>query len=367
MAKSSDSSLVKRLKELDLRLHAVTTDMNNPEIACNGTKIVELAKEHASLSRIVNPFREYMDCINRKLEAEEIINDPDGDPELKELASMDVEEAGPRSQEIMEQIKGLLVMGDDEDINSIIIEIRAGAGGDEATIFCGNLFSMYRSYIENKGWKLEIMSASPTEVGGYKEVIASVKGDGVWARLGYEGGGHRVQRVPQTESQGRVHTSAVTVAVLPEPEDIDIAIDWDSDVIEHTCRAGGPGGQSVNKLESAIQLEHIESGITVSMRDEKSQHKNRAKARQVLLARLYEQARSKQESEEAEARKAMIGSGDRSSRIRTYNYPQNRCTDHRLKSSGEGNYNLEGIIAGNLDGLIDDLASMDKAQRLAGL
>jgi peptide chain release factor 1 len=260
-------------------------------------------------------------------------------------------------------------MSADVDVGSVLLEIRAGTGGEEAALFVSDLVSMYRRYADIRHWKIEILSASPTDMGGFREAIASVKGQGVWSHLGYEGGGHRVQRVPKTESQGRIHTSAATVAVLAEPENIEISIDWDKDVLEHTSRAGGPGGQNVNKVESAIRLEHLPTGLTVSMRDEKSQHKNRAKARRILATRVYEHHQNQQLAAEAAARKTMIGSGDRSQRVRTYNFPQNRCTDHRLRGEGQegANFNLERIIAGNLDDMIDALIARDKAQRLANL
>jgi len=260
-------------------------------------------------------------------------------------------------------------MSDESQVDSVMLEIRAGTGGDEAALFAGDLLNMYQQYSATQGWKLEILSASPTELGGFKEVVATVKGPDVWARMGYEGGGHRVQRVPKTESQGRIHTSAATVAVLPEPKNVEVNIDWDKDVIEHTMRSSGPGGQNVNKVESAIKLEHIETGITVSMRDEKSQHKNRAKGRRILAIRVNEHYTQKQLQAEGDARKKMIGSGDRSQRIRTYNFPQNRCTDHRLKGDGsEGaNYNLDRVLNGEMDDLVDALITHDKAQRLANL
>jgi peptide chain release factor 1 len=362
-------SLITKLEELQRRFDEVTEQMNDPAIAANGEKIVALAKEHSQLTRIVEPYRQYLKIAADRDEAQVILDDPAADADLKTIAGAEIDDLRHAADEAMENVKGLLVMSVDQEIGSVIMELRAGTGGDEAALFCGDLLTMYRYYAERHKWKLEILSASPTEMGGFKEVVLNVKGEGVWSRLGYEGGGHRVQRVPKTESQGRIHTSAATVAVLPEPETIDIQIDWDKDVVEYTSRAGGPGGQNVNKVESAIKLEHHETGITVSMRDEKSQHKNRAKARQIMAARLYEHARSKQAREEAAARKEMIGTGDRSSRVRTYNFPQNRCTDHRLKGEGQegANFNLDRILAGELDGLIDALVVHDKAQRLANL
>lgn len=228
---------------------------------------------------------------------------------------------------------------------------------------------MYRRYVDRRGWSFEIMSASPTEMGGYREVIVGVRGAAVWSRLGYEGGGHRVQRVPKTESQGRIHTSAATVAVLPEPKNIEVDINWEKDVNEFTSRSSGPGGQNVNKVESAIKLVHIATGMTVSMQDEKSQHKNRAKARRILAVRVFEYHESRARADEAAARKTMIGSGDRSQRVRTYNYPQNRCTDHRLRGEGQegANFNLDRVLDGDLDDLIEALIARDRTERLANL
>ena len=361
--------LIAKLDELDRLYAAAAEQMNDPAVATDVQRIVSLAKEHARLGRIVVPFRAYRKLAEDRDEAQEILDDPEADEDLKTIAHAEIASLRHDAERAMEDIKGLLVMGDDEEISSVILEIRAGTGGEEAALFAGDLFNMYRRFAEMQGWKFEVLSASPTDMGGYREAIVNVKGDGVWSRMGYESGGHRVQRVPKTESQGRIHTSAATVAVLPEPQDIDVDIDWDKDVVEHKSRAGGPGGQNVNKVESAIKLEHLATGITVSMRDEKSQHKNRAKARRILATRVYEHFRCQQQAAEDAARKSMIGSGDRSQRIRTYNFPQNRCTDHRLRGDGgEGtNYNLDRILVGDLTDLIDALIARDRAQRLASL
>jgi len=368
MAGSKDT-LISKLDDLDVRFGEIAELMNDQATASDPNKIIPLAREQAKLARIVTPYRQYKKLAADRHEAQAIVDDPDSDADFRQLAMAELDDLRGRVEEAMEDIQGLLVMGGDADIGSVMLEIRAGTGGDEAALFVADLLGMYRHYAETHRWKVEVFSAQPTEMGGFREVVVSFAGDGVWARMGYEGGGHRVQRVPKTESQGRIHTSAATVAVLPEPEEVDIQIDWDKDVTEHRQRSNGPGGQSVNKLESAIKLEHHETGITVSMQDEKSQHKNRAKARRILLSRVYEYYQSRQLAAEAAARKTMIGSGDRSQRVRTYNFPQNRCTDHRLKGEGQegANFNLDRIIAGDLDELVDALVARDKAQRLANL
>ena len=368
MAKTQDT-LLDKLDELDRLYQQTVRQMEDPVIASDGVRIVALNKERSRLARIVEPYRQYCKIAADRDEAQAILDDPAADSELKSLASAEITDLRRRAETVLEDIKGLLVMSDEGDITSVMVEIRAGTGGEEAALFVGDLLDMYRRYCEKHGWKFDILSASPTDMGGFREVVINVRGEGVWSRLGYEGGGHRVQRVPKTEAQGRIHTSAATVAVLPEPENIEVNINWEKDVLEHTSRAGGPGGQNVNKVESAIRLEHIPTGITVSMRDDKSQHKNRSKARKIMAVRVYEHFRNQQMAAEAAARKTMIGSGDRSQRIRTYNFPQNRCTDHRLKGEGsEGaNFNLGAIMEGHLDEMTEALIARDKAHRLANL
>ena len=356
-----NSGFLARLDGQSARFDEITESMNQPEVAANPARIIKLSKEHAVLSRVVLPYREYGRVRDQIAEAEAILSDSGGDADLRELAEAELPELNEAARTIMDGLLDRLIAGDDANVDSIIVEIRAGTGGDEAALFVRDLYEMYKHYAEEHGFKIDVMDMSPSELGGMKEVILNLKGPAVLTHYGYESGGHRVQRVPETETQGRIHTSAATVAVLPEVEESEIDIDWAKDVVEHVSRAGGPGGQNVNKVSSAIKLEHLPTGITVSMRDDKSQHKNRAKARRILASRVQQLFSDRERAERDSTRKAMIGSGDRNERIRTYNFPQNRCTDHRL---GE-NFSLEKIIAGQLDELIDSLRKHDRRQKLA--
>jgi peptide chain release factor 1 len=344
------SALIKKLTEQDERFSEIENLLSDQAVASDPTKSIALAKEQGKLGQTVSKYRNYKKLLEEIAQAKAIVNDSSADFELQ-------------SKELFEQIKDSFIMADDVAVGSVIMEIRAGTGGDEAALFARDLYEMYIHYAEKQRWKVELLDFSSNELGGFREVVFNVKGPGVWAHLGYEGGGHRVQRVPETETQGRVHTSAVTVAVLPEAEELDIQIP-PSDVNEYVSRAGGPGGQSVNKLNSAVRLEHIPTGITVNMREDKSQHKNRAKAWRLMRSRVYEHYQSIERSKRDKQRKTMIGSGDRSERIRTYNFPQNRLTDHRINLSL---YSLDKIMTGNMDELIAGLIEHDKKLRLESL
>jgi len=357
------NSVLTKLEELDARYTEIDGQISDPAVASDPIKLVALSKEQGKLRALVNKFREYKKAVSGIEDAEQMLADEETDAEMKALATEEIEQLTAERERLIEEMQNTLVMADDMSIDSVILEIRAGTGGEEAALFAKNLHTMYSRYADSRRWKVEQLDFSPSDMGGFREVIFSIKGEGVWAELGYEGGGHRVQRVPETESQGRIHTSAATVAVLPEPEEVDIEIAPD-DVIEHVCRSSGPGGQNVNKVSSAIKLEHIPSGITVSMQDEKSQHKNRAKAWRLLRSRLYELHEKQRRAERDSQRKSMIGSGDRSSKIRTYNYPQNRVTDHRINLSL---YSLDKIMAGDMGELIDAIIEYDRQQRLQNL
>ncbi|MBU1259638.1 MAG: peptide chain release factor 1 [Planctomycetes bacterium] len=356
-------TVTKKLDELDGRYAELEKQLNDPAITMDSAKLIAISKEQGKIRAVVTKYRGYKKLITEIQQTQAILDDASTEEELKQLAAEDLAGLKEKTKSLFEQIKDSLVMSDDEAVGSVIVEIRAGTGGDEAALFARDLYNMYTHYAEKQKWKVELLDFSTNEIGGFREVIFNVKGLGVWMHLGYEGGGHRVQRVPETETQGRVHTSAVTVAVLPEPEEIDIYIN-PADVSEFVCRAGGPGGQSVNKINSAVKLEHKPTRITVNMREDKSQHKNRAKAWRLLRSRVYDHYQSIERAKRDKKRKTMIGSGDRSEKIRTYNYPQNRVTDHRINLSI---YNLDKIMDGDIENLVAGLIEYDKKLRLESL
>ena len=323
-------------------------------------EFVSLSKEYARLEPVVAAVTQYQKLVAEIDDLKSIIGGTD--EEMKELAEAELPELEEKLPEAQKELEIMLLPKDEADDMNVILEVRAGTGGDEAALFAGDLFRMYCRHAELNGYKVEILSASDGDIGGYKEVVAAIRGDSVFARLKFESGVHRVQRVPETESSGRIHTSAATVAVLPEPEEVDVQIE-EKDLRVDVFRASGPGGQSVNTTDSAVRITHLPTGIVVSQQDEKSQHKNRAKAMQVLRARLFEAERERLESERSADRRSQVGSGDRSERIRTYNYPQGRVTDHRINLTL---HKLEKIVAGDsLDDVIDVLLAEDQSRQLA--
>ncbi len=348
---------VERLDAILARAEALQEEMNGelpPE------RFVELSKEYAELDPIATAVRAYRAALGEVADLTALSEGDD--PEMAEMAAMELEELQVKLPEMEGALEVLLLPKDSADELNVIVELRAGTGGDEAALFAGDLYRMYARYADLQGWKSEIISQSEGDIGGYKEIVTAIRGKGVFARLKFESGVHRVQRVPETESGGRIHTSAATVAVLPEPEEVDIKIE-EKDLRVDVFRASGPGGQSVNTTDSAVRITHLPTGITVSQQDEKSQHKNRAKAMQVLRARLFEAERARADSERAADRKSQVGSGDRSERIRTYNFPQGRVTDHRINLTL---HKLEKILAGDgLDEMVDALVREDQTQRLA--
>ncbi len=351
-----------RLEQLHLRLEEISALLAEPQVIGDQARFRKLSREYAEIQPLVGHYRELKGA-NAEIEAAHaLLAEPDST--LHALAREELARLGERQQQLELELHKLLLPRDPNDRRNIFLEVRAGTGGDEAALFAGSLFRMYSAYAAHRGWTVEVLSSNPGEHGGYKEIIARVAGHGVYSRLKFESGGHRVQRVPETEAQGRIHTSACTVAVLPEAEEIDQIDINPADLKTDTFRASGAGGQHVNKTDSAIRITHLPSGIVVECQDERSQHKNRARALSVLSARLLEAQRRKQREQEAATRKSLIGSGDRSERIRTYNFAQGRVTDHRI---GLTLYKLDRVLDGELDDLVDPLSAHDQADQLAAL
>lgn len=349
-----------KLKVAEERFEELNTLLCDPDVVSDVTRYRDLMKELKRLTPLVETFREYNNQKAAHESAKELLSESGLDPELRELAQLELEEAKENVARLTEEIKVLLLPRDPNDERNVIVEIRGGAGGDEAALFSAVLTRMYTMYAETMGWKTEIMSCSETELGGYKEISFMIAGDGAYSRFKYESGVHRVQRVPETESQGRIHTSTVTVAVLPEAEDVEIEIN-PTDLRIDTYRSSGAGGQHVNTTDSAIRITHIPTGLVVECQDERSQYKNKDKAMKLLKTRLLDMKQQEQSDKIAADRKSQVGTGDRSERIRTYNYPQGRVSDHRI---GLTLYRLEAVLNGDLDELIDALITADRAKQL---
>ncbi len=351
--------MIEKLEAVSERYDELNQLLGDPAVAGNPDQYRKFAKEHAELGAIVTCYRQYQKTSKELLGSEEIVKETE-DAEMRELAAAEVEQLREEKDELYEQLLLLLLPKDPNDDKNIIIELRAGAGGDESALFAEDLFSMYSRFAEAQGWRVEILDSSASSVGGFKEMVAQITGDGAYSFLKYESGVHRVQRVPKTETQGRVHTSTVTVAVLPEAEDVEIDIQ-DKDLRIDVFRSSGPGGQSVNTTDSAVRITHIPSGITATCQDGKSQHKNKDKAMLVLRSRLFEIKQAELDSERSQNRRSQIGTGERSEKIRTYNFPQGRVTDHRI---GLTIYQLDTVLGGDLSPLLDPLIAHDRAEKL---
>lgn len=348
-----------RLQMAENRYDEINHKLSDPSVIANQDEYRKLMKEHADMQDIVNKYNEYKKVSKEISDAKEMLNEK-LDKDFREMVEMELNEAELKLEQIKKELKILLLPKDPNDEKNVIVEIRGGAGGDEAALFAGVLFRMYTRYAERNGWKTEILDSNPTEIGGFKEVVFMIEGSGAYSRLKFESGVHRVQRIPATEANGRVHTSTVTVAVLPEVEEVDVDIN-PNDLRIDTYRASGAGGQHINKTDSAIRITHLPTGIVVACQDQRSQHKNRDRAMTILRSKLYEMAQEQQTSEIAQSRKSQVGTGDRSERIRTYNYPQGRVTDHRI---GLTLYKIEDILDGDLNEIIDALITTDQADRL---
>jgi peptide chain release factor 1 len=355
--------MLKKLDAVAEKYDELTRLLSDPVVAADHQQYQKYSKERSEIEGVVNQYRAFQNLQKQLVEAEEITQDKQADSELRTMAEAELKDLRPKIEQIGQELRVMLVPRDSRDEKNIFLEIRAGAGGDEAGLFAAELFRMYSRYAEKKRWKVTLLDMSTTGVGGAKEVIAQIQGKGVFSRLKYESGVHRVQRVPATEASGRIHTSTVTVAVIPEAEDVDVQIEQKDLRIDTYC-SSGPGGQSVNTTYSAVRITHIPTGEVVACQDERSQLKNREKAMKILKSRLLEKEREKREAEEAAARKSQVGTGDRSEKIRTYNFPQSRVTDHRV---GVSLYKIDAVMDGDIDEFIDALTAADNAERLKNL
>jgi peptide chain release factor 1 len=352
------NTLLDKLTEVEKRYQELEDTLSRSEVASNPKEYAKLAKERSSLEEVVTCFRQWRKT-GEELESSKLLLE-DSDPGVRELAQEELTSLREQYERLETELHRLLIPKDPLDEKNVLLEIRAGTGGEEASLFAADLFRMYSRYAETRGWRMETMSASPTGLGGFKEIITMVEGRGAYSRLKFEGGVHRVQRVPETEASGRIHTSAVTVAVLPEADEVDVQID-EKDLRIDVFRSSGPGGQSVNTTDSAVRITHLPTGLVVSCQDEKSQHKNKAKGLKILRARLLERAREEQQAAITATRRSMVGSGDRSERIRTYNFPQSRLTDHRINLTL---HTLERVLEGELDPVVDALITSYQAEAL---
>ena len=350
--------MLEKLKGIEERFQEIQEQLADPSVYADAARLKKLSREQKELEPVVAAYRAYLRTKSDLEAAKELL----GDPEMKEMAQEELQTAKAELERLEAELKILLLPRDPNDDKNVIMEIRGGVGGEEAMLFAADLFRMYTMYAESKGWKLEVVNANETELGGIKEISFVIEGEGAWSRLKFESGTHRVQRVPVTESSGRIQTSAATVAVLPEAEEVEFTID-PKDLQIDTFRSSGAGGQHVNKTESAIRITHLPTGVVVECQDERSQYKNKDRAMKILRSKLYEAEQEKQNAAIAAQRRSQVGSGDRSERIRTYNFPQNRVTDHRLTGDNK-NFNIDQIINGNLDALIDALVTADQAERL---
>ncbi len=351
--------MLQKLEDVERRYLELERSLVDPSVIANRKEYARLGKERSDLEEIVHTYREWRK-LSAEIEGHKALLE-EGDADIRELAKAELPALRERLETLEQDLKRLLLPRDPNDERNVILEIRAGTRGEEASLFAAELFRMYSRYAEAQGWRVEMMSANPTGLGGFKEVIASIEGRGVYSRLNFEGGVHRVQRVPETEASGRIHTSTVTVAVLPEADEVDVHIDEAKDLRIDVYRSSGPGGQSVNTTDSAVRITHLPTGLVVACQDEKSQHKNKAKGLKILRARLLERAQAEQQAEVAQNRRSMVGTGERSERIRTYNFPQGRVTDHRINLTL---YSLDRVIEGEIEPLIDALITYHQTEAL---